>query len=161
MNRNSISLVLLSLSLACDYSLRILAFTAIPLLAIEISGDSSLYSVPFSAVFFVALIATFPLSLAMQKFGRKSVFVFASGISTLGGLMILHSITTKNFTLLVAGLGLTGIQLAAGFYYRFAAIELSPAGKAGRGISMVLAGGVIAAIFAPSFGIYLKGDGFL
>ncbi|MDX2470277.1 MAG: MFS transporter [SAR324 cluster bacterium] len=160
MNRNYISLILLSFSLACDYSLRILAFTAIPLLAMEISGDDSLYSVPFSAVYFVALLATFPLSLAMQKFGRKKVFVFASGISTIGGLMILHSITTKNFALLVAGLGLTGIQLAAGFYYRFAAIELSPEGKAGRGISMVLAGGVIAALFAPSFGIYLKADGF-
>ncbi len=68
-----------------------------------------------------------PLVLAMQKFGRKCVFLAASAIACVSGILAMVALAAERFALYNSALVPMGIGLATGLapgqHYRFAAMK--------------------------------------
>jgi MFS family permease len=90
-----------------------------------------------------------PLILAMEKFGRKPVFLLASAIACAGGVLAMVALAAQHFALYNSALVLMGIGLAAGQQYRFAAMESVAPERAAGAASRVLLGGLAAAFLGP------------
>lgn len=90
-----------------------------------------------------------PLILAMQRFGRKKIFLFAGVAACIGCALAMVALVQAQFVLYCAGLALMGLGLAAGQQYRFAAMESVAPQDAAGAASRVLLGGLIAAFLGP------------
>jgi len=91
-----------------------------------------------------------PASMIMGKYGRKAGFFLASGIGIAGALIAIWSITNTNFYGFCVATICFGIFAGFGNYYRFTAAEVVGPIKKSLAISLVMAGGVIAAFIGPN-----------
>ncbi|NNM67568.1 MAG: MFS transporter [Spirochaetales bacterium] len=114
-----------------------------------LATDSTLATLPIAAVVFGTLVGLIPLARWMSLKGRRSGFRLGVGLGTLGAILALSGLAVDNFWLFTAGHFFIGLQQGAFQYLRFAAGELVPEKHRSRGISLVLAGGVIAAFLGP------------
>lgn len=104
---------------------------------------------PIAAMFLGTAVSTVPASMWMTRVGRKIGFVTGASLGTLGGLVAAAGLVTSSITLLCAGTFLAGCYQGFAQFYRFAAGEVSDDGFRPRAISLVLAGGVVAALVGP------------
>lgn len=122
----------------------------------QLAPDKSLATLPFALITVASAIATLFASLLMQKIGRRWGFVIGAATGTLGGLVSVWAILQNDFWLFCLGTAAVGIFQAFAQYYRLAAADsVAPQQKA-KVISMVLAGGVIAAILGPALAAWSK-----
>lgn len=115
-----------------------------------IAPDRSLATLPISLSMVVVALSTAPLSMLMQRFGRKRVFLVAAIAGIAGALVAAAGVYFQNFILFCAATLLIGPYQASAAYYRFAAGESVPQSKAPRAISLVLIGGMFAALLTPA-----------
>ena len=115
-----------------------------------IAPDRSLATLPISLSMIVVALSTAPLSMLMQRFGRKRVFLIAAIAGIAGALVAAAGVYFQNFILFCAATLLIGPYQASAAYYRFAAGESVPESKAPRAISLVLIGGMFAALLTPA-----------
>jgi MFS family permease len=122
----------------------------------QLAPDKSLATLPFALITIASAIATLFASLLMQKIGRRWGFVIGAATGALGGLVSVWAILQNDFWWFCAGTAAVGIFQAFAQYYRLAAADsVAPQQKA-KVISMVLAGGVIAAILGPALAAWSK-----
>lgn len=112
---------------------------------------------PIAAMFLGTAIVTFPASIWMNKVGRTAGFVTGAGLGVLGGLVAAAGVLWGSIVLLCLGTMLVGGYQGFAQFYRFAASEVADDGFRPRAISLVLAGGVVAALAGPMLG-RLGGD---
>lgn len=74
----------------------------------------------------------------------------------LGGLVCAAGVWTGDFLWFCLGALGIGVYQASAMYYRFAALEAVDAGQKGRASAYVLAGGVLAALLAPSLALWSR-----
>lgn len=115
----------------------------------ELAPDPAYATLPVALFMFGSAGSILPLVLAMQRFGRKPVFLLASLIACGGGVLALFALAGAHFVLYSGALVLMGIGLAAGQQYRFAAMESVAAEQAAGAASQVLLGGLVAAFLGP------------
>ncbi len=127
-----------------------LIFASAPLVGLAIAPDQSLATLPISVLLVGTVIATLPAPLLMRRIGRKAGFIVGSLIGTTGGGLSILGVANSHFGLFC--LGLFGMGLFAGFAhnYRYAAADTASPSFRSRAISLVLAGGVLAAFFGPN-----------
>ena len=103
---------------------------------------------------FVASVAVFviPASLFMARRGRRTGFAFGAVAGMVGGLLIIASVHYQSFLAIVAAGLMIGLMVAIQTYLRFAALEVSPEKSHGRAASVVLGGGIVAAVVGPHLG---------
>ena len=106
-------------------------------------------TLPVAAMFFGTAVMMFPASLWMAKVGRRTGFLSGTLIGATGGLISSFGIYQGSLALLAVGTFLIGCYQAFAQFYRFAASEVSDDSFRPRAISLVLAGGVIAALIGP------------
>ncbi|KKC40999.1 MFS transporter [Devosia epidermidihirudinis] len=104
---------------------------------------------PIAAMFLGTAISTVPASMWMSRAGRKVGFVTGASLGMLGGLLAAAGMMTSSLILLCAGTFLAGTYQGFAQFYRFAAAEVSDEKFKPRAISLVLAGGVVAALVGP------------
>ena len=104
---------------------------------------------PIAAMFLGTAVSTVPASMWMTRVGRKIGFVTGAGLGTIGGLLAAAGMMTSSLGLLCAGTFLAGTYQGFAQFYRFAASEVADEGFKPRAISLVLAGGVVAALLGP------------
>jgi MFS family permease len=110
-----------------------------------------LATLPISMIVIGSMLSTQPLSALMQRRGRRFGFVTGALGASLGAMVGAAALLTSNFYLfLLSGL-LTGIYMAAQALYRFAATDTAPPEYRGKAVSMVMAGGLFAALIGPQF----------
>lgn len=85
----------------------------------------------------------------MQKIGRRRGFVLGAFTCAIGGSISVWAVFLNSFWLFCIGTAAVGIFQAFAQYYRLAATDSEPDDRKARAISLVLAGGVIAAILGP------------
>jgi MFS family permease len=85
-----------------------------------------------------------------HRFGRRNSFQLGLLVALLSALVCAFAAWSKNFWLLCAATVVAGYYNANANLYRFAAAELSPAGYKEKGVSMVMAGGLIGAVAGPN-----------
>jgi predicted MFS family arabinose efflux permease len=99
------------------------------------------------------MLATIPASMLMRQVGRRLGFIVGSGFAVIGGAIAAYAILVNSFP--VFSLGLFSIGIFSGFsgYYRFAAADAAEESFRPQAISLVVAGGVLAALLGPGMAI--------
>lgn len=116
-------------------------------------------TLPLALQFIATMATTFPASFIMKKHGRRKGFMLGAWIGILGGLVMAAATYIGSFWLFAFGNTIFGVSAAFTLFYRFAAAEASDDAFRPKAISLVMAGGVIAAIFGPEIAKY--GQNFL
>lgn len=110
----------------------------------------ALATVPLSLMMVATMLTTIPASLFMQRYGRGTGFSLGTLLGVSGGLISACGLLYGQFWLFTAGAIFWGMFTGFGGFYRFAAADSVPPALKGRAISMVMTGGVIAAVAGPT-----------
>ncbi|MEQ8249224.1 MAG: MFS transporter [Alphaproteobacteria bacterium] len=115
--------------------------------------DTTLATVPVSAMVVGTALATAPASMIMKRVGRRAGFTIGAAIGVLGAAVAALSVWQFSFWGFSFGILLMGMYNGFAHYYRFAAADVSSEAFRGRAISLVLFGGVVAAFVGPEIAL--------
>lgn len=115
----------------------------------QLTPDPALATLPVAMMSLGGLVGTLPASLFMKRFGRRTGFLTGTGFGVAGGALSVLAIGTVSFWLFCAASLLLGLYQSFAIYYRFAAADVASPRWRSRAISLVLAGGVVAAFLGP------------
>ncbi|MDD9798922.1 MAG: MFS transporter [Gammaproteobacteria bacterium] len=118
--------------------------------ALAPGGFPALATVPLGLMFGMNMLSTIPASLFMKYAGRRSGFLLGAGLGIAGGAVAATGIAGQSFILFCIGHGLLGVCGAFAVFYRFAAADAAAADFKSTAISLVMAGGVVAAFTGPN-----------
>ena len=147
MKRN---LFLLTCCQAIGQSANTMMFTATALSVVTFFPDHDLATLPVTMQHLGVMLWVFPAAMLMQRQGRRFGFRVGSVFGMAGGATCGMGLYLANFPLMCLGGVILGYAVASLQMYRFAAVELVPAGYRARAISWVTAGGVVAGIIGPA-----------
>ena len=119
-----------------------------------LATNPSYSTIPLSLQFLTIALTLIPVSLLMGKFGRRPMFLIGSMTAFLGCLTIAFAIVDKSFSLFILGSILLGFSQANQQFYRYAAADNVSNNQKSKAISLVLAGGIIAAVVGPEVSRY-------
>ncbi|NBT40849.1 MAG: MFS transporter [Alphaproteobacteria bacterium] len=114
-----------------------------------LAPSACLATLPLSMIVFCSMLSAQPMSRIMQVWGRKMGFFLGVMAGALGGLICCIAIYERSFALMLCGCGFTGIYMSAHGFYRFAATDMASEKFRPKAISIVMAGGLLAAIIGP------------
>lgn len=134
----------------------IVGVTLASLVGAQLAPSASLATLPLAILTLGNILTTLPISQVMQAFNRRAGFMIGAASGIVGGALACWAITQQNFWLFCFANGLLGITQASALYYRLAATDETAPENRGKAISLVMSGGVIAAIVAPSLAIWSK-----
>ncbi|MEJ2449558.1 MAG: MFS transporter [Gammaproteobacteria bacterium] len=107
-------------------------------------------TLPFALQLIATMCTTIPAAILMRKTGRQRGFMLATVLGMSGGSLCTLGILHGQFVIFALGGMLLGMFNGFGNYYRFTAADIVDPAHRSRAISLVLAGGVIAAIIGPN-----------
>ncbi len=114
-----------------------------------LAADPKLATFPLALMFLAVLGSTIPASFFMQRFGRRAGFTLGAAAGFLGALICAAAIWLGSFVLLCVGSLFLGAMAVHGGFYRFAAADTASEAFRPKAISLVMAGGIGAAILGP------------
>ena len=118
------------------------------LVGFKLSG-SALNTLPMAIQMIAVMSASVLAGYVFSRYGRKAGFWVGCAIAFCGSLTFAAGVYTGNFALYCLGAIPAGLGHGIGQHLRFAAAEVADAHARARAISLVLAGGVLAAIVGP------------
>ncbi len=139
----------LATSQALFQTVSMMVMTIGALAGTQLSNAPHLATLPVAAMFLGTAVITFPASVWMAQVGRRKGFLCGTVLGAMGGLVAALGILLQSLAMLAAGTFLIGGYQAFAQFYRFAASEVAEAPFRARAISLVLAGGVVAALAGP------------
>ena len=119
------------------------------LVGYKMVGTTGLNTLPMAIQQIGVMCASVPAGIVFAKFGRKAGFWMGCGIAICGSMTFAYGVYTENFPLYVFGAFPAGLGHGVSQHLRFAAAEVAAPAARPRAISLVLAGGVLAAIVGP------------
>ncbi|GAA0784500.1 MFS transporter [Marinobacterium sediminicola] len=122
----------------------------------QLAPSEALITLPVAFQFVGLMLATIPASLIMQRIGRRNGFLLGNCIGLAGAITCLLALQVASFSLFCLGTSLLGVGIGFGMLYRFAAVEVCEKGYESRAISMVMLGGIIAAVLGPNLAVYSR-----
>lgn len=127
------------------------------LIATKIAPDPELATLPLTLMILGTASAVIPASMIMKKFGRRIGTIIGLSGAVVGSLLGMYSAMIANFELLVLGAILLGASMAFVAQMRFAAIEsLDSIKDSPKAISVLMVGGIFAAILGPEAAVVAK-----
>jgi MFS family permease len=133
-----------------------LVFATAPLAAYDLLGDDkSLATVPITTFVVGTACGTVPAALLMRRVGRRPGFIAGLLIGALGCASGALAMLWESFLLLCIGTFLMGFAAAFVQQFRFAAADTASPAYRPRAISLVLAGGIVAAVLGPQAAIHM------
>nr|WP_298689959.1 MFS transporter [uncultured Dongia sp.] len=114
-----------------------------------LAADKGWATLPLACQFIATMLTTFPASFLMKRIGRKRGFMVGALIGIIGGLIMAGATYVASFWLFALGNTIFGVSAAFTLFYRFAAAEAADDAFRPKAISLVMAGGVIAALVGP------------
>ncbi|ESK45179.1 MFS transporter [Acinetobacter oleivorans] len=141
--------LILAGSQAIFQSISVLIMTIGGLAGALLTPNASLITVPISMASLGTVLVMFPASLWMSRVGRKAGFITGTLSGVVAAIISIVAMIQHSFMLLCLGMLFLGIYQAFAQFYRFAAAEIAPPVFRTKAISLVLAGGVIAALLGP------------
>lgn len=106
-------------------------------------------TLPISLIVLGSMMSANPLSMVMQRFGRKAGFLIGAMGGAAGAAIAGYGLYLASFPVYLLGSFLTGIYMSAQGFYRFAAADTASDEFRPKAISYVLAGGLASAIIGP------------
>ncbi|MFZ6049522.1 MFS transporter [Pseudomonas sp. CR3202] len=141
---------------ALYWSCSMIGITLTSLVGLQLAPLNSLATLPLALLVLGNLLAVQPLSLFMQRHGRRPGLMLGAGCGVLGGLLSALGVWLGDFVLFCVGALPIGAYQASAMYYRFAALEAVGDAQKGRATAYVLGGGVCAALLAPSLSLWSR-----
>ena len=124
------------------------------LIGLRLSPDPIWSTLPVAFQFIGLMCATIPASLIMNKIGRKNGFYLGNMLGIAGALFCILALYSASFSLFCTGTFFLGIGIGFGTLYRFAAVEMCAKSYRAKAISIIMAGGVLAAVAGPNLAIF-------
>lgn len=146
-NMKQVGLLMMSQACFLAYSLTFITFSGLS--GKILANDPAYATVPLSITLVMTAVSTGPLSLMMQRLGRRTIFLIGATSGVVGALLAATAIMIDSFILFTISALFVGPFQASAQYYRFAAGESVSPAKAPRAISLVLLGGLGAALLTP------------
>ena len=115
----------------------------------SLAEDKTLATLPMGLQMLATMAASIPAGIVFARLGRRAGFMLGAIASLCGCLIFATGIWHGSFWIYVAGGVPAGIGFGIAQHYRFAASEVATPAYRPRAISLVMAGGVLAAIFGP------------
>ena len=125
---------------------RTLMIATAPIIAYTFAAEKALATLPTALVIVGTAITTYPASIYMGRVGRKAGFILGTAIGAVGGAVCGAAVVIGSFWLLCVGTLVYGAFSGFAQHYRFAAADSVAKEFRATAISLVLAGGVIAAL---------------
>ena len=133
------ALLTLFLAQALYWSCSLIGITLTALIGLQLSPYNALATLPLALLVLGNLLATHPLSLFMQRHGRRPGLTLGAAAGILGGLVSASGVWLENFVLFCLGALPIGVYQASAMYYRFAALETVDEAHKGRAAAWVIA----------------------
>ena len=111
-----------------------------------------LATLPITALVIGLACAAVPVALLIRRVGRRTGFMIGAGVSAAGALLAAHATASGSYAEFCAATFVMGAAGACVQQYRFAAAESVAAPHAGRAVSFVLVGGIVAGVLGPEIG---------
>jgi MFS family permease len=118
------------------------------LVGFKLSG-SALNTLPMAIQMISVMSASIVAGYAFPRFGRRGGFWLGCAIMMCGSLTFALGVYSGNFVIYCLGAIPAGLGFGISQHLRFAAAEVADQHAKARAISLVLAGGVLAAIVGP------------
>ena len=116
-------------------------------------------TVPYGFQFLCLMLATYPVSRLMSRIGRKRAFMLGSVPLAVSGISGYLAVQYQHFPTLVISHSALGIYIAFANFNRFAATDNLAPNLKPKALSLVVAGGVIAAVVGPALTEWLRDVG--
>ncbi len=141
------------LLLACCQALSMTSnsvlFSAGALVGKSLAPQGSLATLPLALLHVATMSSTLPAAILMQRLGRRLAFILGAMVALSGVGLGIYSVLTRNFVSFCLATILFGTFNAFIAQYRFAAAEIAEESFRSRAISLVVAGGIFAALVGP------------
>jgi len=115
----------------------------------SLAANACFATLPISMIVLGSMLAATPMSALMQRAGRRAGFFVGTMSGALGGAFGAWALISDSFALFLLGSLLTGVYMSAHGFYRFAAADTASAAFQPKAISLVMAGGLAAAVIGP------------
>jgi predicted MFS family arabinose efflux permease len=148
------NILILAMSQALMLSAIVLSMALAAILGAMLSADKGLATLPVAAMVIGTAVASLPAAMLMRRVGRRPGFLIGALLGIGGSLLCALALYQSAFAAFVLGNFLLGSYQGFANYYRFAAVEAAGPGYASKAISLVVAGGVIAAFLGPQLGLW-------
>lgn len=137
----------------------VMSVTMAAIVGAALAPDAAWSTVPYGFQFLSLMLATYPVSRLMSRIGRKKAFMLGAIPLALSGVSGFLAVEHQHFATLVLSHSALGVYIAFANFNRFAATDnLSQALKP-KALSLVVAGGVIAAVVGPTLTEWLRDVG--
>ncbi|WP_282609144.1 MFS transporter [Pelagibius sp. Alg239-R121] len=140
---------LLALCQAFAMCCNVMMVTMAALVGQNLAPDGSLATLPFALQFIGIMLTTAPASFMMSRYGRRYGFSQGAVLGIIAGLVCALAVFDRSFLIYCIGSLVYGAFGAHATYYRFAAADAAKPESKGQAISLVMAGGIVAAILGP------------
>lgn len=151
------ALGLLSLAQALYWSCSIIGIALTGLVGQQLTPWPWLATLPLTLLVVGNLLAIGRLARWMQQRGRSRGLQRGAMFGVAAGLVAVAALYQRSFVLFCIGMLLLGAYQASSGFYRFAALDGVEAAYKGRAASWVVAGGILAALLAPSLALHAQG----
>lgn len=140
---------ILSAAQALFQTVSVLVMTIGGLAGEQVASSRALATVPIGTMYLGTAISTPPASLWMARVGRRTGFLVGATLGVLGAGIAAFGISVGSLWILAFGTLLIGSYQGFAQFYRFAASEAADDQFRPRAISLVLGGGIVAALLGP------------
>ena len=106
-------------------------------------------TLPITAAVIGSMLTATPISAFMQRHGRRAGFAVGALGGGIGGALGAFALLQQSFVLFVIAALFTGVYMSAQGFYRFAAADTASDAYRPKAISLVMAGGLLSAVFGP------------
>ena len=126
-------------------------FTIAGLAGSSLAPNPCWATLPISLTVIGSMLWAQPLSMLMQRKGRRTGFYVGALAGAAGATLAAYGLYLGHFWLFCAASLLTGGYMSAQGFYRFAAADLASEAFRPKAISGVMAGGLASALFGHSW----------
>jgi MFS family permease len=154
MFRGRRNVLILAVSQALMLSAIVLAVSLGAVLGNLLAPDRSLATLPIAMMVVGTAVASIPASAIMRWRGRRAGFLLGTSLGIAGSALCAMALHGQSFVAFAVGHLLLGTYQGFASYYRFAAVEATDAGHGSTAISLVVAGGIVAAFLGPQLALW-------
>jgi MFS family permease len=146
------TVALLAAALALGASTGPLVVLAGGIVGRQLAPSPVLATLPITTMVLGLAVCTVPAALLMGRIGRRAGFILGAIAGVVGSLTAAVATSSASFVGFCAATFVLGSAAAFAQQYRFAAAESVSGAQAGRAVSFVLLGGIVAGALGPEIG---------
>ena len=150
------SISLLFVAQALYWCCAMIGITLTALIGLQLAPSNALATLPLAMLVVGNLLSVQPLSLFMQRHGRRAGLLLGATCGIAGGAISALAVALDSFVLFCLGALPIGAYQASAMYYRFAAQDAVDEQHRGRATAYVMGGGICAALLAPAMAVWAR-----